>query len=51
MVLRDFYVDDLITGTDSVEDALKLQNELCGLLLKSGMQFNSTAAASTTIGF
>lgn len=37
-VKQDFYVDDLLTGTHTIEDGLKLQDELIQLLGKG--QFN-----------
>jgi hypothetical protein len=36
VVMRDFYVDDLISGTGNVDDALQLQGELREMLTKSG---------------
>ncbi len=36
-ILDEFYVDDFVTGTDSVEKADSLRNELCDLLSKAGM--------------
>ncbi|XP_072761512.1 uncharacterized protein [Anoplolepis gracilipes] len=35
-VLRDFYVDDLITGSNSMEGALQIRNETTSLLSKGG---------------
>ncbi len=32
-----FYVDDLLTGTETVEEAAALFSEVCQLLLKCGM--------------
>ena len=37
---RDFYVDDLMTGTDTVEDAVKLQKEMISLLQCAGMKLS-----------
>ena len=34
--MRDFYVDDLISGTGNVYDALQLQGELREMLTKGG---------------
>ena len=36
VVMRDFYVDDLISGTGNVDDALQLQGELREMLTKGG---------------
>ena len=33
---RDFYVDDLLTGAQSLQDAIKLRDELINLLRKGG---------------
>lgn len=38
VVLSDFYVDDLITGCDSSEDAVGLQRELADLLSRGGFE-------------
>lgn len=38
VVLRDFYVDDLITGCDSVDEAMFLQRELCSLMACGGFE-------------
>ncbi|XP_055715164.1 uncharacterized protein LOC129809379 [Phlebotomus papatasi] len=35
--IKDFYVDDVMTGADTVEGALQIQNELINLLQKGGM--------------
>ncbi|XP_051173381.1 uncharacterized protein LOC127289470 [Leptopilina boulardi] len=37
ILIEDFYVDDLMTGADSLKEAKKLQADLCGLTSKGGM--------------
>lgn len=37
---RDFYVDDLMTGTETVEEGVKLQKELSLLTERAGMQLS-----------
>ncbi len=36
-VLRDFYVDDYVSGTDTVEEAKEIRSQLCDLLKLAGM--------------
>lgn len=38
VIMTDFYVDDLITGCDSSEEAADLRNELCDLMSCAGME-------------
>lgn len=38
VVLSDFYVDDLITGCDSSDEAVVLRNELCSLMSCGGFE-------------
>ena len=40
MLQRDFYVDDLMTGTDTIEDGLILQKEMIALLEGVGMKLS-----------
>ena len=35
-MLSDTYVDDVISGADNLEDALKIQQQLCSLLKSGG---------------
>ena len=35
-ITKSFYVDDLIAGADTIEDAIKLQGELSSILSKAG---------------
>lgn len=37
LVLRDFYVDDLMSGANTVQNALKAQNEIRQMLQTGGM--------------
>ena len=37
VVLHSFYVDDCLTGADTIEEALHLQQQLCALLSKGQM--------------
>ncbi|XP_078051718.1 uncharacterized protein LOC144477857, partial [Augochlora pura] len=41
---RDFYVDDLLSGTDTIEDAIKLRNELTEVLKSAGLNIRQWAA-------
>lgn len=36
VILHDFYVDDLLTGTETVEEAVTLRNEVTGILESGG---------------
>ncbi|XP_071051383.1 uncharacterized protein [Onthophagus taurus] len=38
IILRDFYMDDLITGSDDWQEALKIKDELASILAKSGFK-------------
>ncbi|XP_071057548.1 uncharacterized protein [Onthophagus taurus] len=38
IILRDFYMDDLITGSDDWQEALKIKDELASILAKSGLK-------------
>lgn len=38
VVLKDFYVDDLLTGVDEEDDAIHLQRDITKLLLKGGFE-------------
>lgn len=37
VVSRDFYMDDVLTGADTIEEALHLKNELLGLMQAGGL--------------
>ncbi|XP_046145484.1 uncharacterized protein LOC123988783 [Osmia bicornis bicornis] len=41
---NDFYVDDLLTGTSSVERAVELKNQLIKLLRRGGFEFHKWAS-------
>lgn len=36
IIMQDFYMDDLLTGTDTLDEAIKLSQQLEVILLKSG---------------
>lgn len=37
VIIRDFYVDDLLTGVNTLQEVRKLQHELFELLLSAGL--------------
>ena len=41
---RDFYVDDLLTGAQTLQEALKLRNDLINLLQKGGFNLRKWAS-------
>lgn len=49
ILLRDFYVDDLLTGVDTEDDAISLQKELDALLNKGGMQLRKWSSNSPVV--
>ncbi|XP_039303397.1 uncharacterized protein LOC120357307 [Solenopsis invicta] len=40
VVLKDFYMDDLLTGGNSIEEVKELKNQLIGLLAKGGFELH-----------
>ncbi|XP_025997552.2 uncharacterized protein LOC105197924 [Solenopsis invicta] len=40
VVLKDFYIDDLLTGGNSIEEVKELKNQLIGLLAKGGFELH-----------
>ncbi|XP_033229546.1 uncharacterized protein LOC117181086 [Belonocnema kinseyi] len=44
VVMRDFYVDDLLTGANTVEEARKLKTEIIHLLSAAGMDVQKWAS-------
>ncbi|GBM66014.1 hypothetical protein AVEN_39181-1 [Araneus ventricosus] len=44
VALKDFYVDDVLSGADNVSSALKLQQELISLLKAGGMELHKWCA-------
>ena len=46
---RDFYVDDLLTGAHTLQDALELRNELITLLNKGGFNLRKWASNHPTL--
>jgi len=45
---NDFYVDDLLSGSSTVEDAIKLQQELTSLLQTAGLTLRKWASNHST---
>ncbi|XP_076394279.1 uncharacterized protein LOC143265522 [Megachile rotundata] len=43
-ILRDFYVDDLLTGSDSITEIVQLKNDLTNILLSSGFELRKWAS-------
>jgi len=49
-VLRqDFYMDDLLTGADTIEDALKIRDQLVEILSKAGFELRQWNTNETTL--
>lgn len=46
IIQNDSYVDDIVSGENSVEDALKYQNDLIQLLSKGGFELHKWASNS-----
>ncbi|XP_018371002.1 PREDICTED: uncharacterized protein LOC108766304 [Trachymyrmex cornetzi] len=46
LALRDFYVDDLVTGADSVEEALFIKQEITALLQEGGFELGKWSSNS-----
>lgn len=44
IIMNDFYVDDLVTGTDNINDAILLKNGLSDLLKKYGFKLRKWAS-------
>lgn len=49
VVLRDFYVDDLLTGADTEEVAVDLQKQLSAMLSTGGFELRKWISNSTTV--
>lgn len=49
VIQRDFYMDDCISGTDNVEDAIKLQEELREILNSGGFQLRKWSTNNATL--
>lgn len=49
IVLRDFYVDDLLTGCDTTEEAIELQHQISILLQFGGFQLRKWITNDTTV--
>lgn len=49
ITLSDFYVDDLMSGSDSLHEALEIQKQLIALLEAGGMQLRKWASNCNTI--
>ena len=48
MLNNDFYVDDLLSGTSTIEDALNVQKQLSALLQAAGLKLRKWASNHTT---
>ena len=46
---RDFFVDDLISGADSVDEAIELQQQLISLLRKGGFELRKWASSEPEV--
>lgn len=46
---RDFYVDDVLTGADNIEEAILLQNELVQMLMGSGFKLRKWCSNSKVV--
>jgi Pao retrotransposon peptidase len=49
VVLKDFYVDDLMSGADTIEDALKLQDKLIQLMNQGGFQLRKWSSSAPAL--
>lgn len=43
-LLHDFYVDDLLTGVNSIEEGIKLKRDISEILLSAGMELRKWAS-------
>jgi hypothetical protein len=41
MILRDFYVDDLLTGSSTVEELHKIRDDVTEILRRGGFELSS----------
>ena len=48
MLSNDFYVDDLLSGTSTIEDAIKVQQEISSLLQTAGFTLRKWASNHST---
>ena len=48
MLSNDFYVDDLLSGTSTIEDAIKVQQEISSLLQTAGFSLRKWASTHST---
>jgi hypothetical protein len=49
ILLRDFYVDDVLTGADSLETALQIRKELTTILQQAGFELRKFASNNITL--
>ena len=49
VVLNQFYVDDVLTGSPNMNEAVKLRTELNGLLAEAGMKLRKWRSSSTDV--
>lgn len=48
-ILHDFYVDDLLTGTDSIDETMQLKTDLDNILRSSGFELRKWASNEASI--
>jgi hypothetical protein len=48
-IQRDFYMDDLLTGTNSINDAVKLRKEIVNILSSAGFNLRKWASNSPLV--
>lgn len=48
-ILNDFYVDDLVTGADTLQDASTIKDETSQLLLEGGFELRRWSSNSSTL--
>lgn len=49
IIKRDLYVDDLLTGADSIEELIKLRKDICTLLSSGGFNLRQCASNSSQV--
>jgi hypothetical protein len=49
ILLHDFYVDDVLTGADSLETALQIRKELTTILQQTGFELRKFASNNVTL--
>lgn len=49
VLLNDFYVDDMLSGSDSIADALQKQNQIIAVLRQGGFELKKWASNSSQV--